>query len=104
MSSATVITEPDWSAARAQMMLDPGVTNLNTGSWGPTPRPVYERVTELRRHQAAEPMDFMLRATPPLLWHARERLASFVGTDPRRLLFTQNVSTAVNIVASGLKL
>jgi isopenicillin-N epimerase len=39
-----------------------------------------------------------------LLWQARERLASFVGGDPRRLIFTVNVSTAVNLVASSLTL
>lgn len=49
------------------MMLDPSVTNLNTGSFGPSPKPVFERVTELRRLQAAEPMDFILRQWPPLL-------------------------------------
>jgi isopenicillin-N epimerase len=86
------------------MMLDPSVTNLNTGSFGPSPKPVFERVTELRRLQAAEPMDFILRQTPPILWKARERLARFVGADPTRLIFTQNVSSAINMVASGLKL
>lgn len=86
------------------MMLDPSVTNLNTGSFGPSPKPVFERVTELRRWQAAEPMDFILRQTPPLLWAARTRLAQFVGAGPTRLIFTQNVSSAVNLVASGLKL
>ena len=66
----------DWTHARSQMMLDPTVVNLNTGSFGPTPRPVFERVTELRRQQAAEPMDFIVRTTPPLLWNARTRLAA----------------------------
>src|ERR1700741_2905516 len=42
-----------WSEARAQMLLDPTVINLNTGSFGPLPRPVFERATELR-HQLAE--------------------------------------------------
>src|SRR5438105_4724693 len=40
---------PDWSAARAAMLLDPTVVNLNTGSFGPTPRVVFERATALRR-------------------------------------------------------
>ena len=71
---------PDWLAARAQMMLDPKITNLNTGSFGPTPRPVFERVTELRQHQAAAPWDFIVRVTPPLLWNSRQRLAEFVGS------------------------
>lgn len=95
---------PDWTAARAQMMLEPEITNLNTGSFGPTPRPVFDRVTELRRHQAAAPWDFMFRQIPPLLWRARERLAEFLGTRPTQLVFCQNVSSAVNMVASGLRL
>jgi len=93
-----------WSQARSQMLLDPAVTNLNTGSFGPLPRCVFDRATELRRQLAAEPMDFLLRHTPPLLWEARERLATFLGGDPRRLVFTANVSASVNIVAAGLRL
>ena len=50
-----------WSDARASMLLDPGVTNLNTGSFGPLPRVVFERVTALRQRLAEEPMDFLLR-------------------------------------------
>ncbi|MBX7104985.1 MAG: aminotransferase class V-fold PLP-dependent enzyme [Gemmataceae bacterium] len=100
----TDVAHPDWSAARAAMMLDPQITNLNTGSFGPTPRPVFDRVTELRERQAAAPMNFLVRETPDLLWRARTRLAEFVGVDPTRLVFTQNVSTAVNIIASGLRL
>jgi isopenicillin-N epimerase len=93
-----------WSDARDRMMLDPSVINLNTGSFGPTPRVVFERVTALRQRLAEEPMDFLLRGAPPLLWQARERLASFVGGDPRRFVFTANVTAAVNLVASSLTL
>jgi isopenicillin-N epimerase len=94
--------DPFWSAARSRMLLDPTVINLNTGSFGPLPRPVFERATELRLLLAAEPMDFFVRRLPPLLWEARERLATFLGGDPRRLVFTENVTTAVNLVASSL--
>lgn len=95
---------PDWGAARAQMILDPTVTMLNTGSFGPLPEPVFARVTELRRRLAAGPTDFFVRQAPPLLWEARERAASFLGTVPQRLVFTTNVSAAINLVASGLRL
>jgi isopenicillin-N epimerase len=93
-----------WSNARARMILDPTVTNLNTGSFGPLPRPVFERATELRHALAAEPMDFLIRRSPPLLWEARERLAALLGGDPRRLVFMANVSAATNVVAAGLLL
>jgi isopenicillin-N epimerase len=94
----------DWTAARAAVLLDPTVANLNTGSFGPTPRAVFERATALRRRLAEEPMAFLLREAPPLLWTARERLAAFLGTEPTRLVFTQNVTAAVNIVAASLRL
>ena len=95
---------PDWVAARARMILDPTVTMLNTGSFGPLPRQVFDRVTELRLRLAAGPTDFFVRQAPPLLWEARERTASFLGTEPHRLVFTTNVSAAINLVASGLRL
>ncbi len=95
---------PDWTAARSQMHLDPTVTMLNTGSFGPLPKPVFDRVTELRLQLAAGPTDFFVRRLPPLLWEARVRLAQFLGTKPERLVFTSNVSAAINLVASGLTL
>jgi isopenicillin-N epimerase len=93
-----------WSNARARMLLDPSVINLNTGSFGPLPRVVFERVTALRHRLAEEPMDFLLRGAPPLLWEARERLARFIGGDPRRLVFTVNVTASINLVAASLPL
>lgn len=93
---------PDWSAARRLVPLDPTVTMLNTGSFGPTPTPVFDRVTDLRRRLAAGPTDFFIRQVPPLLWESRCRTAEFLRTDPHRLVFTTNVSVAINIVASSL--
>jgi len=93
-----------WSAARGLMLLDPTVSNLNTGSFGPLPRSVFERVTALRQRLAEEPMDFLLRQAPPLLWEARQRLADFLGADVRRLIFTANVTAAINNVAASLRL
>ncbi|MFE7753570.1 aminotransferase class V-fold PLP-dependent enzyme [Streptomyces sp. NPDC057429] len=94
----------DWGNAREQMLLDPTVVNLNTGSGGPLSRSTFAHVTSLRSRLAAEPMDFLLREVPSLLGKARERMAGFLGGDPRRLVFTTNVTGAVNLVASSLDL
>src|SRR5437870_2683398 len=96
--------DASWSQARSQMLLDPGVANLNTGSFGPLPRIVFEHVTRLRHRLAEEPMDFLVRQLPPLLWQARERLADFLHGHPHRLVFTANVTAAINTVAAGLRL
>jgi isopenicillin-N epimerase len=103
-------TEPElrdaafWQSARERMILDPSIVNLNTGSFGPLPKAVFDRATELRRMLAAEPTHFFVRQMPPLLWNARERMAAYLGTVPARLVFTANVSAAINLVASGLTL
>jgi isopenicillin-N epimerase len=86
------------------MLLEPTVINLNTGSFGPLPLCVFDRATALRQRLAEEPMDFLLRQLPPLLWEARTRLAQFLGGTPQRLVFTANVTTSVNMVASALRL
>lgn len=98
------IPDPSWSHARAHMLLDPTVANLNTGSFGPLPRVVFERVTELRHRLAEEPMDFLIRQAPPLLWQARQRLAAFLGGAVHRLVFMANVTAAINTVAAALPL
>jgi isopenicillin-N epimerase len=98
------MVSPFWSDVRSRILLDPTTVNLNTGSFGPLSRLVFERVTELRRRLAEEPMDFLVREVPSLLWEARERLAGFLDGDPRRLVFTANVTAAINTVASSLPL
>ena len=95
---------PDWSAARSQVHLDPTVTMLNTGSFGPQPKPVFDRANEFRLKLAAGPTDFYVRQAPPALWESRGRSAAFLGTKPERFVFTSNVSAAINLIASGLKL
>lgn len=96
------MTAVDWAEARSLMLLDPATAYLNTGSFGPLPRCVFDRLTDLRRDLAAEPMNFMLRRVPALLWRAREHMAVFIGAEPQRLVFTANVSAAINLVASSL--
>lgn len=94
----------DWKSARASMLLDPTIINLNTGSFGPLPRCVFERATELRAELAAEPTHFLVRTMPSLLWKAREETAKFLRADPRRFIFAFNVSAAINLIASSLRL
>ena len=95
---------PSWSTIRQQILLDPAVANLNTGSFGPLPRVVFDKVTGLRQRLAEEPMDFFLRQGPPLLWQARQRFAQFLGCKPERLIFTANVTSSINTIAAGLRL
>src|SRR5437773_437991 len=96
--------EDFWRRARGQMMLDAGSINLNAGTLSPTPIPVFEAVTDLRRRQAANPSDFHWRQVPPLLHRSRSRLAKYLNVRDADLVLLPNVTYAVNIVLGSLKL
>lgn len=78
--------------------LDPGVTFLNHGSFGATPKRVLNRQRELRDRLEENPVRFFNREFPRMLDHARAELAEFVGADPEGLAFVPNTTTAVNTV------
>lgn len=92
----------DWSIVRSQMSLDPAVAMLNSGSFGPVPKPVFQAANRYREEFAAGPTHFVIRLQPEYLWQARVRLASFLNVPPQRLVFATNVSAAINLIASGL--
>jgi isopenicillin-N epimerase len=94
----------DWDSIRAQMLLAPGVAYLNTGSYGIVARSVFARVTELRRQLQMNPVDFLWRRGGDLLWNARCKLAAFIQAEPKQVIFTDNVTTAMNLVAASLRL
>jgi isopenicillin-N epimerase len=95
---------PDWNQIAASVFKDPQVTYLNAGSISITPTVVFEQATELRRRLHANPVDYIWRWSSEPLWQARCRLARFVGTSPQRLIFTQNVSQAINFIAQSITL
>lgn len=80
------------------------VTYLNHGSFGPTPREVFALQQEWSQRLAAQPMNFFLREMEPALEEAAQVLAKFVGTESRHLVFTDNATTAMNIVAKTFPL
>jgi isopenicillin-N epimerase len=94
----------DWAALRHEMLLDPAVTQLNSGSFGPTPRPIYEAAERFRREFVAGPTHFVNRLLPGYLGTARQRLGQFLNVPVTNLVFQTNVSTAINQVAAGLTL
>lgn len=89
---------------RTDWTIDPEVTYLNHGSFGPSPR----RVQEVRRawmeRLETQPMQFLTRDMEPALSEAMEPLARFVGTDPKNLAFVDNATFGMNAVARTLPL
>jgi isopenicillin-N epimerase len=84
--------------------LEPGVTFLNHGSFGATPREVLAEQVAWRERMEAEPVRFFAHEAEGALDAARDALAGFVGADAADLAFIPNATSGVNTVLRSLAL
>lgn len=89
---------------RSLFLLRPDVAYLNHGSFGATPRPVFEEYQRFQAELEAEPMEFIARRGPALMHEARSVAAAYLGCDPLDMVFVTNATIGVNIVARSLVL
>ncbi len=89
---------------RSDFLIDPEVTFLNHGSFGATPKPVFESYQRWQRELEKQPVEFLGRRATDLLAHAREILANYLGTVRDNLVFVTNATVGLNTVAHSLKL
>ena len=87
------------SSLRSQFLLDPTVTFLNHGSFGATPKPVFREYQCWQRELERQPVEFSGRRYNDLMRSARAALADYVVTQAENVVFAQNVTIALNIVA-----
>lgn len=93
-----------WSSWAAQWALRPDTIYLNHGSFGPPPGPVLAARREWQKRLDEQPMDFFVRQHAPAWFAAREKVAAFVGTAADNLVFVENATAAMNIVADSFAL
>lgn len=96
--------DQDWQDIANLWEIRPGTHYLNHGSFGPPPRPVRQARRKFIDQLDAQPMDFYLRQYEPLLDAARTRLARFLGTSQPNLVFIENATFGMNIVADNFPL
>ena len=85
-------------------LLDRSITFLNHGSFGATPKPVFDEYQRWQRELEHQPVEFLGRRFAGLMRTAREALADYLGTSAGNLIFAQNVTIALNVVARSLEL
>ncbi len=89
---------------KSMFLLDPSVIFLNHGSFGATPRLVFEKYQWWQRELERQPVEFLSRRFASLMEEARTSLAGFVQTASDNLVFVPNATTGLNIVARSLHL
>jgi selenocysteine lyase/cysteine desulfurase len=94
-----------WGWVRAQQVLDPGITYLDTGAIGPGLRAAL--AAEYRQQELFNSdIDTYQRTFlgPSVLTALMKRLATLIGCTADELTITQGASEALSIVAQGLQL
>ncbi|MEZ0396978.1 MAG: aminotransferase class V-fold PLP-dependent enzyme [Anaerolineales bacterium] len=92
------------NALKPHFLLDPKVTFLNHGSFGATPRPVFRAYQRWQRQLERQPVEFLGRRFAALMRLARQALGEYLGAAADDLVYTTNVTVALNIVARSLDL
>jgi len=89
---------------KSRFLLDASVTFLNHGSFGATPKPVFREYQRWQREMEKQPVEFLGRRINSLMAESRSALGKYVGTHADNLVYTQNVTISLNIVARSLDL
>ena len=89
---------------KEHFLLDPDVIFLNHGSFGATPRPVFESYQRWQCELERQPVEFLGRRSDDLLNAAREKLAAYLGTSRDNLVFVTNATMGINILARSMNL
>ncbi len=89
---------------REDFLLDSHVIYFNHGSFGATPRLVFESYQRWQRELENQPSEFIGRRSAGLLEKSREALAAYLGTTSANLAYVTNATTGLNVVAHSLTL
>jgi len=96
------VPTPTAATLRDDMLLDPSVTFLNHGSFGATPRPVFEAYQRWQLELERQPVEFLGRRSDDLMDAARAPLARYLGADPESVAYVPNATHGVNVVARSM--
>jgi len=85
-------------------LLDPHTIFLNHGSYGATPKPVFEDYQSWQRRLERQPVLFLGRQLPGLMHQARLALGAYLHADADDLVYIPNATHGVNIIARSMEL
>ena len=89
---------------RVEWSIPDSVTYLNHGSFGPSPQAVQQARQKWTERLESQPMDFFVRRMENALDEAYMQLGQLVGAAARDLIFVDNATMGMNIVADNFDL
>ena len=95
---------PALAPASSDFLFDEGLVYLQTGSLGPTPRPVMDRVLEIWRELERNPVAKGYGSLETAQDDVRQVAAAFLGCSRNEMVLTSSTTEGMNWVAQGLHL
>ena len=89
---------------KQHFLLDPSIIFLNHGSFGATPKSVFEAYQNWQLRLERQPVLFLGRELDGLLKESREVLGEYLNADADDLVYIPNATHGVNIIAHSLQL
>ncbi|HEX6270770.1 MAG TPA: aminotransferase class V-fold PLP-dependent enzyme [Anaerolineales bacterium] len=89
---------------KEHFLLNPNVIFLNHGSFGATPKPVFREYQRWQLELERQPVEFLGRRITELMAASRGILGKYLSTHADNLVYTQNVTIALNMIARSLEL
>ena len=92
------------TSLKDQFLLDPKTIFLNHGSYGATPRAVFEDFQRRQLQLERDPVRFINTELPDLLKNARSALGRYLNAGADDLVYVPNATFGINVVAHALPL
>lgn len=92
------------NSLKAYFLLDSDIIYLNHGSYGATPRTVFDEYQKRQLQLERDPVNFINNELPALLKDARFKLGHYLNADADDLVYVPNATVGINIVAHSLPL
>ena len=90
------------ASVRGEWRLEPGISYLNHGGYGATPRAVQAAQDAWRERCERDPTRFHSRELPAALRAAADAVAGALGADGKDLVFVDNATSGINAVLRSL--
>jgi isopenicillin-N epimerase len=85
-------------------LLNPDFTHLNHGSFGATPKPIFENYQSFQREMEMDSVYFIQKKFAQHLAKAKEALSTFINCGANDFIFTSNPTVAINTIMRSLNL
>lgn len=104
MPARAIDDDVAWESFRREWTLRPGTIYLNHGSFGPPPNQVIHHQKVWKAQADSQPMDFFVRQYAPAWRASRQRLADWIRASASDLVFVENATHGMNVVANSFPL